>query len=263
MYKQAIIQYLRHRPLFFAFIRAQEAEYFHRYQKLCVEPILDFGSGDGFFSQLLPQKPSIGLDIPQSLIANAGDASKLNVIYAGQTFPLKDNIFSTAVSNCVMEHLPDIDLNLAELFRVIQPGGYLITSVMTSNWNHYLIGGKLFGDPYRHWLQSKQVHLNLFSYHQWVSHFSKQGFNLIDAKGYLNQTTVNYLELAHYLSAPQLLVHKFTNKWNLFPQLHQLLHLDQAIARVVSKDLDTPISKAAAIFFVLQKPKASNQKSTP
>lgn len=42
----------------------------------------------------------------------------------------------------VLEHIPDLDAEIAELARVIKPGGYLLVSAPTENWL-YLLGRRM------------------------------------------------------------------------------------------------------------------------
>ena len=48
-----IKKYLENRPMFMAIIRGQEAMLFQKYNKLVKGKILDFGCGEGFFTELV------------------------------------------------------------------------------------------------------------------------------------------------------------------------------------------------------------------
>ena len=120
-----ILQYQQHRPYFFSFIRPQEAHLFCTHQQYLKKPVLDFGCGDGFFAELVFGKKQIdiGIDVKDSRAAEAQRANvyKKVVFYDGITIPARDKSVGTVISNCVLEHLPDLDTNLREICRVLNP----------------------------------------------------------------------------------------------------------------------------------------------
>ena len=53
-----------------------------------------------------------------------------SVMFASATvLPYADASFNTVISNCVIEHIPDNDAVLAEIFRVLRPGGVFATTL--------------------------------------------------------------------------------------------------------------------------------------
>ncbi|MEI6532212.1 MAG: class I SAM-dependent methyltransferase [Candidatus Roizmanbacteria bacterium] len=248
------IPYLRERPLFFSFIRPQEAYLFRKNKEYIKGPVLDFGCGDGFFAKVAFQnKLDVGLDVLNSRIL---EAYKNNIydevrMYDGTTIPFKNNSFQSVVSNCVMEHLPDLNGNLKEIHRILKPGGYLITSVMTNKWNEYMSDKKFIGKSYANWFRMNQVHLNLLSEEEWSQSFKNAGFKIASITGYLSKRTTQYLELSHYISTPSLISHKLLNRWVLFPRLAELLGLPKFI--VDKLDIDVEPQDSSALFYVLKK----------
>lgn len=66
-------------------------------------------------------------------------------IYADKdTWPIKDNSVDCIVSNQVVEHLTNLDHYFSESYRVLKPGGFLITSTNNLSSLHN-IGALLFG----------------------------------------------------------------------------------------------------------------------
>jgi ubiquinone/menaquinone biosynthesis C-methylase UbiE len=70
---------------------------------------------DGFFE--LPPPPQ---DPPRSAVWTVGDAERL---------PFPDASFDVVICSEVLEHLPDVDVALAEITRIVKPGGKFACSV--------------------------------------------------------------------------------------------------------------------------------------
>lgn len=251
-----IKKYLENRPMFMAIIRSQEAVLFQKYNNLIKGRILDFGCGEGFFSQLVfgREKISVGLDLlDNKRIREAIDKKiyKKISLYNGNTVPYPDNYFNTIVSNCVLEHIPDINISLKEIYRVLKPGGYFITSVMADQWENNLFGSKIFGKKYLTYMRKTQVHKNLFSNNKWQFYFKNADFKIQSIDGYLYKKSAFYLDIFHYLSIGSLISYKLFNKWILFniPLLNKLK--TQLIKKIIV-DENNP-NKASALFFVLKK----------
>jgi len=247
-------KYLENRPAFLAMIRSQEAILFQKGQQFFQQPVLDFGCGDGFFAGLVfgKNKIAVGLDIANSRIKEAKKERtyKKIVTYDGKKIPYKNNYFQTVISNCVFEHLPNLNLSLQEIFRVLKPEGYLITTVMTDNWNKYLFGKKIFGQWYVDFMRKQQQHTNLLSEKQWINKFKKNNYKIIKKNGYLDNNQAQKLDLWHYLSLPSLLTYKLLGQWIIFPRFTKQIYSTKITKIVLSK----PRSKQnCALFFVLQK----------
>lgn len=242
--------------MFMAIIRSQEAMLFQKYNKLVKGKILDFGCGEGFFTELVfgKGKINVGLDLFNN--KRVEEAKKENVykkisLYDGDTIPYPDNYFNTIVSNCVLEHIPDVKSSLKEIQRVLKPCGFFITSVMADQWEDNLFGTKLFGNGYKKYMRKTQFHHNLFSVEKWQSYFKKTGFKIQSVEGYLNKKSSFYLDIFHYLSIGSLISYKFFNKWILFniPLLNKLKM--QLIKEIIINKNDS--DKASALFYVLKK----------
>ncbi len=92
--------------------------------------ILDFGCGNGDFVQKLRQDGynAYGCDLKFKQGKFADDLKKEGVIsfinYAPYKLPYKDNEFDFIVSETVFEHVQNYEETIAELHRVLKPGGY-------------------------------------------------------------------------------------------------------------------------------------------
>lgn len=278
--------YLCERPLFLSLIRAKEAFLYQKYFPF-KKPVLDIGCGDGFFAKVTFSKRhpepchsgldpeshgilkqvqddvksvqddmnliDIGLDVKESRINEArklGIYKKL-VIYDGVKIPFPDNYFSTIVSNCVLEHVTELEAVLEEAYRVLKPGGVFLTTVMAKPWEDYLFGTKLLGVWYQNWMRKKQVHLNLYNHKNWDDVFKKSGFRIVDKIGYLDKKASRLVDICHYLSIGSLVTYKLFGKWVIFPELSVKFYPLNYLTGVISKEIKP--DQAGAIFYKLTK----------
>ncbi len=253
--KDYLQKYLRERPLFLALIRAREVLLFSQLPRFG-KPILDLGCGDGFFAKIAFGKLDVGVDVEDSRISEVQDGTYGKIVtYDGKKLPFDDKSFGTVVSNCVLEHIPNIDQVLRETGRVTKPGGRFVTTVMTASWEKNLVGSVLLGNAYVTWMKKKQVHFNLLSSAQWEEKFKKAGFEVVQKTGYLSPAACRLMDIAHYISVPSLITRTIFGKWVLWPTLTKWYPLDYFI-----KIMNTPVSaeKSGAIFWVLKR--KSSQK---
>lgn len=104
------------------------------------DTVLDLGAGAGndvFIARSLAGESGrvIGLDMTEAMIARAR-ANNRKLGYRNVEFvlgdiedmPLEDNSVDVAISNCVMNLVPDKDRAYAEVHRVLRPGGHFSIS---------------------------------------------------------------------------------------------------------------------------------------
>src|SRR5512136_2466556 len=114
---------LRDLPYFRAMLRAVEAQFYQGIE--LPAPTLDLGCGDGHFAKVtFDRKLDVGLDPwagPIRQAAKAGGYRSL-VLADGAKIPFPDGHFASALSNSVLEHIPQVQVVLAELRRVLKLG---------------------------------------------------------------------------------------------------------------------------------------------
>lgn len=106
------------------------------------EKILEVGCGRGFYLKTLitawPDLQVTGLDLNEKYLAVAkkflgnskvklarGDATKL---------PFKANSFDRIIATEILEHIPDDEKALEEMYRVLKPGGIAMITVPNKNY---------------------------------------------------------------------------------------------------------------------------------
>lgn len=134
-----LFTFLRKYPLFpsIAMLRSQEARLFARLN--LQEPILDLGCGNGFFTHVVLGRVHSGIDrdFVQARRAQASSAYQHTVVGDICKLPYKNESFSTVFSNCVLEHVENLGEALAEICRVLAPGGSCLITVPTNKFDEW------------------------------------------------------------------------------------------------------------------------------
>ncbi|MFB3904750.1 MAG: class I SAM-dependent methyltransferase [Acidobacteriota bacterium] len=117
--------YIHHKRMLFNYLLRKGI--IERYLRDCEKPVLDIGSG---IAPMVPAGPRMFLSdmsVPGMRIMKAEGylCSVLDI----QRLGLRSSSFKTIVCSEVLEHIPEDDLALAELARVLAPGGRLIITV--------------------------------------------------------------------------------------------------------------------------------------
>jgi arsenite methyltransferase len=110
------------------------------------EQVVDVGSGPGLLAaemaaQVGPAGRVVGLDLSDSMLAlsrqrHAGLATSkcLSFLKADAArLPFADSTFDVAVSTQVYEYVPDVPAALAEVYRVLRPGGRVL--ILDTDWD--------------------------------------------------------------------------------------------------------------------------------
>ena len=103
--------------------------------------VLDLGCAGGFMAEALTEKGArvTGIDPAEQAIdaarlraASVGQEVRYNV-GAGEDMPYEDAAFDAVVCVDVLEHVADIDRVLAEVARVLKPGGLVLYDTINRN----------------------------------------------------------------------------------------------------------------------------------
>jgi len=244
---------LRDMPYFRALLRAVEARVYQGFD--FESPILDLGCGDGHFATVAFDQPiQVGLDPWTGPVHQAQKRGgyRLVVQGSGDHLPFPDGYFSSAISNSVLEHIPDIDGVLVEMARVLRPGAlfifcvpnhHFLTNLSISSFLDHL-GFHHLGDLYRNFFNRISRHQHCDSPEIWQGRLERSGFRLERWWHYFSPEALHTLEWGHYFGLPSLLAYTLFGRWIL---IHQPWNL--ALTRaIVQRYYDEPEEQALGCY---------------
>ncbi|MEW5886685.1 MAG: class I SAM-dependent methyltransferase [Pseudomonadota bacterium] len=111
--------------------------------------VLEIGGGSGYQASLIA---STGAAVESIDVAPGTETHFPVRLYGGGALPFPDQYFDVVFSSNVLEHIPDLDLSLAEIRRVMKPDALAIHILPTPAWrawtslSHYIhIGRRIVG----------------------------------------------------------------------------------------------------------------------
>ena len=120
--------------LFYAGVAADAAGQLARYTDLAGRTVVDIGGGAGYFSAALRAAGahSFLFEPDRSELLKRGEAPPGAILADGYWLPVADGSADICFSSNVLEHVPDPAGLIAEMIRVIKPGGLIYLSF--TNW---------------------------------------------------------------------------------------------------------------------------------
>jgi len=238
---------LRDLPYFRAMLRAVEAQFYQSYE--LPAPTLDLGCGDGHFASIaFERKLEVGLDSWSGPIHEAARAgSYLSLVQAeGGRMPFPGEHFASAISNSVLEHIPQVQVVLADLRRVLVPGAPFLFCVPNPRYLSELsvpamlgrigLGGA--GRAYTGWFQRMSRVEHAVWPDDWQKWLEEAGFRLEKWWHYFSPQALRMLEWGHYFGAPTLLPHAISKRWIIAPWRWNLFLTEKLVRRHAIAQLD-------------------------
>ena len=254
-------RHLRELPAFRALLRAVEARF---YAGLPVpRPVLDVGCGDGHFAAAaFDERLEAGFDPWWGPLTEARErqAYRLAAQADGTQMPYADGTFATVVSNSVLEHIPQVEPVLAEVARVLQPGGRFYFCVPGPNFLPFLsigraldrVGLRPLGQAYRRLFNRISRHHHCDGAGVWERRLNGAGFARVRWWPYFSRRALVALEWGHYLGLPCWVCKKLTGRWVLWPSRVNLW-LTERLVRPFYQEPAPSDDAGAYLFFAARK----------
>ncbi|MDW8068063.1 MAG: class I SAM-dependent methyltransferase [Anaerolineae bacterium] len=248
--------HLKDLPAFRALLRATEARF---YASLPFpEPVLDLGCGDGHFGAVaLPRPPDVGLDPDAHLLREARRrrAYRLLLRADGGRLPFPAGVFGTVISNCVLEHIPDVESVVREVARVLRPGGRFYFSVPGPAFLALLsvgrtldrLGFRPLGNLYRRFFHRISRHYHYNGVDGWRARLEQAGLHLLNARPYLSPRALAAMEWGHYFGLPSWVAKQVTGRWVIWPSRWNLWLTE----RIVRPFYEEPPPHIGACLFLV------------
>lgn len=161
-----------------------------------VPPVLDLGCGDGsFFSRTFGYEIEVGCDpvIELADIAIEKRIYKTVQVADACALPYAARTFQTVFSNCVLEHVLDIDSALREISRVLTESGKLVFTVPSERFNDWLfitwlcnrVGLESLAEAHLRWFHGIQQHYHIDSVSVWEERLSQVGLEVAHWQYYM------------------------------------------------------------------------------
>jgi len=227
-------------------------------------PILDLGCGDGVFAQIFfnQEMVEVGLDRSPAelkLAARTGRYRQL-VEASADAIPYPNDSFATVFSNGVLEHVDNLAGSLAEIARVLRPGGRLILTVPARRSNDMLAGSCLLrraglnrlAVAYARWHNTLFEHRNLFEPPEWERQLQAAGLDMVMHKWYNSPTVIAIHDALLLLSLPSALWKRRVGRWVLFPRLRQFVCVP-ILARLYRRLYDEEATTGGSLLIVATK----------
>jgi SAM-dependent methyltransferase len=247
-------------PYFRGMLRAVESRFYENID--LPSPTLDLGCGDGHFATLTFERLiEVGLDPwdePLKLAAQTNTYTEV-IKSEGSTSPFQEHYFGSAISNSVLEHIPDLDPVLAELARVLKPGSPFIFCVPNHQFLSQLsisnffdrIGLKYLARAYRKFFNRISRHHHCDHPEIWHARLEKAGFEIVDWWHYFSPSSLRILEWGHYFGLPSLIAKRIFQRWILVPRNWNLFLVDQLTRKSYEEASIQPMG--AYTFFITKR----------
>ena len=112
------------------------------------ERVLDLGCGNGLHLAELARRehqgPLVGADLSRGMLSSAAERSNASLLIAdAQQLPFAVDAFDCVLAMHMLYHVPDRDLALSEIRRVLRPGGVMLA--VTNSHRHLEELNDMFG----------------------------------------------------------------------------------------------------------------------
>ena len=176
---------------------------------LSARSALDLGCGRGIAAQVVfDQKIDFGLDNDPKTLNQAKKENiyKKTILAEANNIPLADKSLRLVFSNCVVEHLKDLDLTLKEVSRILDNKGFFIFTAPSDNFKKYgffsRLGLKGISLAYGRAREKKFEHYHTYSLKKWSSLLKEFNFKIVNSYYYIDQRALEFWDFLLIINAP-------------------------------------------------------------
>jgi len=254
--------YLDQAPISLALMRAVECDHLSR---LSFErPILDVGCGDGTFGRILFNGVTVdaGVDRDEKEIGRARATRCYDDLRVAEVerLPFGSETFATVYSNCVLEHIPDIESALREIHRVLRPGGRLYITVPNPRCVTYLLWRRVFRRlglaRLADWYSNLTLRLfkaeHVLEAEEWADLLARAGFTTESHEPYMPLAAARIQDVLLPTAVISVLSKALLGRKLVFPRLHRVKV--RLYRRLLRKAYEERASEGSATMIVARRP---------
>jgi len=250
---------LKAMPAFRGLLRAVESNF---YDGLPLpDPALDLGCGDGHFAaETFNRTLEAGIDPWRLPLKEARVRGNYRALAQadGSRLPFPTGHFASAVSNSVLEHIPDVDAVLIDLNRVLKPGATFIFCSPSDYFLEFLsisrilrrLGLRGLAGSYERFFNRISRHHHCDSPDVWRERLGRAGFAVEQCWYYFSPGAHAALEWGHYFGLPSAIAKILFGRWILWPSRANLWLTEKFLRNYYEEGKQ---EKGAYVFFVTKK----------
>lgn len=257
-----LAKYLGEAPIPLALERSLEGEIYKTLP--FVRPILDLGCGEGLFAKIVfVEKIDTGIDPNPEELKRAAilGAYKELICCWGHSIPRPDQSYATIYSNSVLEHIPDIQPVLKEVYRLLKSGGSFYITVPSDRFDEYTVGYQLLSivglrrlaQKYKTFFNRFWRHYHAYSLRKWAALAKKNGFFVEETFLYDGKALCLMNDFLAPFSVASFLLKKTINRWSLFPGIRYLFLYPLAVILKPLLQKNICLNKGGLVFLRLSK----------
>ncbi|HVH46826.1 MAG TPA: methyltransferase domain-containing protein [Labilithrix sp.] len=225
------------------------------------EPLLDVGCGDGLFARLAyPDKQAWGIDVNPSEVQRAQRTASYMTLICGNIVGvhLPKSFFGSAIANCSLEHVPDIQGALTNIHHALKPDGQLVLIVPTPDWTQHLvvpealrsIGLLGLAQAYGDGLDKVFSHVHLYDEDGWRLRLERAGYEVEEVRPIAMRATSWAFDMMLYPSLVAWVTRRLTGRWIAMPSLRPMtVDFARAVVNAIGKL--APSGDAPAEYLIL------------